>query len=92
MSQNKTYCAIYKDEIVGVIMYSDESLILLNYVDPDYQGIGIGKALLLKVEKIQGQGKLLSVESTKTALGFYQRHGFNRVQGKNYVLQKETAI
>lgn len=71
---------VYVDEyrIAGVIMVNDQGNILLNYVAPEMQLRGFGKALLLKLFETCTTKNItqLSLESTQTALPFYQKYGF----------------
>ena len=53
-------------------------LITLLYVRPGYQGLGVGRALLLEVEaqaKHWGETELTLTSTTK-ARAFYERHGY----------------
>lgn len=78
MHYNDSWVYVMNYQIVGFIMVSDQGRILLNYVLPTQQHRGIGKALLdmviqhFKAKKINQ----ITLESTQTALNFYQKHGF----------------
>ncbi len=52
----------------------------LLYTDPDWAGRGIGGALLARLEDdIRTRGhRVLRVESSLAARGFYERHGYRR--------------
>ena len=78
---------VYVDEyrIAGVIMVNDQGNILLNYVAPEMQLRGFGEALLLKLFETCHTKNIpqLTLESTQTALPFYQKYGFERTQPSN---------
>jgi GNAT superfamily N-acetyltransferase len=73
-------------EIVGVAAMDHAGKITLNYVSPDARFRGVSKSLLVCMENtaralgIEG----CSVESTQTALRFYQDIGF-RISERSYV-------
>lgn len=51
------------------------------YVDPEYQGIGIGSELLQSAMETRGPGLELRVfEQNVAAMRFYERHGFSIVE------------
>jgi ribosomal protein S18 acetylase RimI-like enzyme len=68
---------VLKDEkVVGMITYNEREINQL-YIHIDYQGMGIGRALLDKV-KAQSCGRitLYTFEVNKNAQRFYEKHGF----------------
>jgi ribosomal protein S18 acetylase RimI-like enzyme len=74
-----------EEKIVGFIFYTpfrdDAVLILALGVLPEYQGCGVGKALVLQVEQFareEGRSQVLVVTTNDNllALTFYQRQGF----------------
>jgi GNAT superfamily N-acetyltransferase len=64
--------------ILGVASMSASGHILLNYVSPDARFRGVSKALIRDLEaRAASLGlSLLTLESTSTALGFYQATGY----------------
>lgn len=66
-------------EVIALGAAKEDEVWLL-YTDPDWAGRGIGSALLARAEnaiRARGHG-LLRVESSLTARGFYERHGYQR--------------
>ncbi len=78
MHYNDSWVYVMDQQVVGFIMVSDQGRILLNYISSAEQHRGIGKALLNTVIEHFKSKKIhqISLESTQTALSFYQRHGF----------------
>ena len=73
--------------ILGVAAMNESGKITLNYVSPDARFRGVSKALMLCMED---NAKALGfeecqLESTQTALRFYQELGY-AVSGRSYVL------
>lgn len=85
MQNNLTYKAIVNQYIVGIIMCSPAGEILLNYVLPSSQQLGVGKAMLdtVKTEAKQRQLSELYLDSTLTAKAFYLSQGFSLQVGNN---------
>ncbi len=86
---NQSYCAIssYRD-IVGFSMISPGNEILLNYVAPEYARQGVGKLLMEAIENDLTEGSVIRVNSTKSAILFYQQQGFTAVGCDPRELQK----
>lgn len=78
MHYNDSWVYVLNHHVVGFIMVSDQGRILLNYISSNEQHRGIGKALLEQViEHFKGKKiQQISLESTQTALAFYQKQGF----------------
>jgi GNAT superfamily N-acetyltransferase len=68
-------------QIVGVIGYAAGSVRSL-FVAPDHQGSGVGRRLVAEVESLARKAGLLSltVAASMTAIGFYQRCGFEELR------------
>ena len=76
---NRSAVAIEEGQIAGFAMLNDGGHVLLLYVLPEAAHRGVGSALLAWMEELAlglGLGKLV-LESTVTALAFYERHGFS---------------
>lgn len=81
--------------IVGVAAMSGEGKITLNYVDPDFRFRGVSKALVLAMEEHARTLGLAEccLESTKTALRFYQGLGYAaRGQSQKLPVTSSTAL
>jgi GNAT superfamily N-acetyltransferase len=70
--------AVRNGEIVGVAMLGGNGKIALLYLLPEVRFQGVGRLLLsaLETEALARGLTALRVESTKTALSFYQRNGY----------------
>ena len=64
------------DKVVGMVLYNEMEISQL-YIYVDYQGIGIGQALLDRVkEQSSGALTLYTFEVNKNAHQFYEKNGF----------------
>ena len=84
MHYNDSWVHVINNHILGFILVSDCGKILLHYVAPEVQKQGIGKSLLFYVlEQAQAQKHRITLDSTQTALAFYQKFGFKtRISGR----------
>lgn len=91
MHYNDSWIYSINQQTVGFIMVSDIGKILLNYTLPDLQGQGIGTSLLnsviahLKLRNLEQ----ITLDSTQTALAFYQKQGF---QIRTYAAPEQQTI
>ena len=91
MHYNDSWIYSMNQQTVGFIMVSDIGKILLNYTLPDLQGQGIGTSLLnsviahLKLRNLEQ----ITLDSTQTALAFYQKQGF---QIRTYAAPEQPTI
>ena len=91
MHYNDSWIYGINQQTVGCIMVSDIRKILLNYTLPDLQGQGIGTSLLnsviahLKLRNLEQ----ITLDSTQTALAFYQKQGF---QIRTYAAPEQPTI
>ncbi|MCA1040031.1 GNAT family N-acetyltransferase [Bacillus infantis] len=68
--------ALVEGKVAGIIAYNDIEISQL-YIHTDYQGIGIGTALLSRAkEQSSGRLNLYTFEINKNAQRFYEKHGF----------------
>jgi len=78
------FIAVLKDELLGLLSIAidgGEASIVMLSVYPDYQGKGVGGALLAAAEKLAAKRGLSFVRAAVTnddipQIYFYQRHGF----------------
>ena len=75
--QYQVEIALIDVTIVGMIAYNQQEISQL-YIHKDFQGMGIGQALLEKA-KVQSAGRLtlFTFEVNKKAQRFYEKHGFH---------------
>lgn len=91
VQKNSAYKLKEHNKILGIIMFSKEGEVLLNYVLPQKQNQGVGKALLnfIKKEAQNNQISKLFLESTLTAKDFYIKNGFHIV---NSIIENNEII
>lgn len=82
--------ALIDEKVVGMTAYNESEISQL-YIHVDYQGIGIGHALLEKV-KAQSSGRLTlyTFEVNKNAQRFYEKHGF-KIIGRGHENEENLA-
>jgi len=90
------FVATVKDEIVGFmhLVEKDECFLLRGLgVDEEHRGMGVGTALMDKLEQISDSTNkriLLKVKSLNPALHLYENHGFTvKKFGAVYTLEKK---
>ena len=86
---NQYYSLVYSkaDVIIGLGSL-DENEIKRMYTSPQYQKQGVGQAILHNLEikaKLQGINKLI-LQSSPSAVGFYQKYGFIRLKPGSTVI------
>lgn len=99
---NRFYISVEENKVVGYIGLSviiDEGYILNVAVHPDYQGKGIGKALVKTVDDFAVENSLAFVTlevrpSNEKAISLYKSFGFTKVgERKDYYSNpKENAL
>ncbi|MGD6875095.1 GNAT family N-acetyltransferase [Bacillus infantis] len=81
--QFRVELALVEGKVAGIIAYNDIEISQL-YIHTDYQGMGIGTALLSRAkEQSSGRLTLYTFEINKNAQRFYEKHGFNII-GRGY--------
>lgn len=78
VATNRVYIAVDKpgQRVVGMIAF-DDAFITQLYVDPEYQHIGIGSALVeLAKDTAQYRLQVFTVEMNHAARLFWKKHGF----------------
>ncbi|MCO8043336.1 GNAT family N-acetyltransferase [Acinetobacter bohemicus] len=78
MLYNDCWVYILHDRVVGFLMVSDRGEILMHYVSADCQRMGFGTQLIQQMSVSLARKKIhqLEIQSTQTALAYYQKHGF----------------
>ncbi|MCS0504366.1 GNAT family N-acetyltransferase [Ancylobacter mangrovi] len=78
LADHLTLVATREGEPVGFIALADNRLIDMLFVHPEAAGQGVGALLYDAVEKLAGArgAKVLAVDASDTALGFFQKRGF----------------
>ncbi|WP_308640121.1 GNAT family N-acetyltransferase [Paenibacillus silvisoli] len=65
------------EQVVGIMAYNEREISQL-YIHVDYQGMGIGQALIKKAtNQSSGRLTLYTFEVNTIAQRFYEKHGFN---------------
>lgn len=79
----EVWLAFMSDALVGILsIYRPESFIHCLYVDPDAQGLGVGRALVDHVRKVVGGPLTLKLDvPNKKAVAFYEATGWQRLHG-----------
>jgi ribosomal protein S18 acetylase RimI-like enzyme len=77
-SKTNTFVAVKNGRVVGVSHIGEDGHLYLCYILPNAIGTGLGKQLLLTAENsVQNCGlSQITLESTITAKGFYESHGY----------------
>ncbi|MCQ2030749.1 GNAT family N-acetyltransferase [Stutzerimonas zhaodongensis] len=81
MLSRKVYVAVKSGDIIGTASL-DKATVRSVFVMPNHQGVGIGLALMKHIEALAMQSyvKTLTVPSSITAEGFYQKLGYVKVR------------
>ena len=81
LTENYSLIAVENGVIVGFSDLSSEGLLNMFYVHKDYQGRGIGKALLNKIFTYAKHQNIsvITTESSITAKSFFEKNGFQCV-------------
>ncbi len=88
------------EHVVGTIAVEHDELLTF-FVHPDYQHQGIGSALLANIEDLAAQQgiMMLHVESSLTAMAFYEHHDYQRTgvekegsAGRQIFMEKEIDL
>lgn len=75
---------VYDDGLIRGFVQMDQREICKLYVDPFFQGMGIGKRLITyAVNELRGN-HLWALEKNTRAVSFYQRNGFHLTGAKKY--------
>lgn len=93
MKGRTTFVAIQGGEIVGTASLGDGRVHTV-FINPDLQGRGIGAALMAQVEALAQTRAipLLTVRSSITAEGFYQKLGYHPVREEVYGLERTIIM
>jgi GNAT superfamily N-acetyltransferase len=81
IKEREVFCAWNKEELIGTIELKKNNVGGL-YIKTDYIGQGVGKKLMFFIEDYaKGKNvKILKLEPTKTAIGFYEKLGYKMVR------------
>jgi putative acetyltransferase len=88
----KTYMACDNGKIIGFTSIGSPGYIDYFFVDPDYQGKGIGKLLYYHLERFSQDThtKKLIVEASKVARPFFERMGFILISENQVIVNGQT--
>ena len=86
------FVAVDHDSVVGTASL-DGRVVRTVFIDPGYQGRGIGRALMAEVERAAAERGItvLAVPSSVTAEPFYAKLGFNPVRD-SYDGEERTIV
>ncbi|WP_424928652.1 GNAT family N-acetyltransferase [Amaricoccus tamworthensis] len=93
-SGSSLFMAFLSDRACGVGMVSWHGEVLLNYVHPDFRFQGVSTAVLNVLEQeaaLRGTTRM-TLESTRTAEGFYRARGYVPVAGGNGPWMEKTLL
>ena len=74
---------VYDDEFVKGLIHVEGKRIAELFVEPFFQGKGIGKALIDFAIKEFDADNLWVLEKNESAIDFYKKHGFSLTEEKN---------
>lgn len=97
MSEITFFAYEEQGRLLGVAGYQyakDVSLVRHLYVLSEHQGVGIGSALLNHILEIANTRRVLvgTWKDAEWAIGFYEKHGFKLLSGKDELLKKYWKI
>ena len=83
--------AWYDGQLVGLINAIDDSELTayVHYlcVNPDYQGLGIGRELLIRIkEKYKDYLYIILIAENEPLINYYRQNGFELIEGR-YVIE-----
>ncbi len=81
--EEKVWLAFLGEAPVGVLsLFRPENFIHCLYVDPDAQGLGVGRALVARVRREVGAPLTLKLDlPNRRAIAFYEATGWERMTG-----------
>jgi GNAT superfamily N-acetyltransferase len=81
--EEEVWLAYMSDALVGILsVFREENFIHCLYVDPDAQGLGIGRALVDFVRRKVDQPLTLKLDvPNRRAIAFYEATGWERMTG-----------
>ena len=93
LARTKPYVAICNDHIAGFIELCHDYIDCF-YVDPQFQRQGVAKSLYMAVESVAKSQKLslLTVDASRLAKPFFERHGFYVIKENQQIRQEEKLI
>jgi GNAT superfamily N-acetyltransferase len=81
--QEEVWLALMGEAVVGVLsLFPAENFIHCLYVDPDAQGLGIGRSLVAHLRRQTGRPMTLKLDTlNRAAIAFYEATGWQRLRG-----------
>ncbi len=81
--EEEVWLAFMGDALVGILsLFRPENFVHCLYIDPDAQGLGVGKALVARVRKAVGAPLTLKLDvPNRRAVAFYEATGWERMTG-----------
>jgi GNAT superfamily N-acetyltransferase len=93
LTQRQVFVATVDNRVVATASL-DRDTVRSVFVDPSYQGIGIGRLLMASIESLAVNGgvKLLRVPSSITAEGFYSSLGFTKTRDEYHGAERTIIM
>src|SRR4029078_2518745 len=81
--EEEVWLALMGEAVVGILsLFPAENFIHCLYVDPDAQGLGVGRSLVAHLRRQTGRAMTLKLDTpNRAAIGFYEATGWRRLTG-----------
>ena len=93
-TNSNSFVAVQEGNIVGVSHIGHNGYLYLCYLLPSVKGIGLGSKLIIVAEQsIRNLGQSqVTLESTITAKGFYEHHGYQSIEATKNCLKYTKRV
>ena len=81
--EEEVWLALMGEAVVGLLsLFPTENFIHCLYVDPDAQGLGVGRSLVTHLRRQTGRAMTLKLDTpNQAAIAFYEATGWKRLAG-----------
>lgn len=92
--QEEVWLARMGDAVVGILsLFPAENFIHCLYVDPDAQGLGVGRSLVAHLRRETGRPLTLKLDTpNRAAIAFYEATGWRRMTGPDDAGDDEYGV